>query len=278
MSDLTNAKDIYGGKVYIENEVESPFVRTGPLITPERLRMNFLLGIPLVGFIKDPITKQFPVITDDILASIINRAVTTAEMETGLIIFPTEINDKYPFHRPDYDSFSYFRVKNTPLSKIIKLAITPANNLDIYIIPNDWISFEDTTRINVIPINTSLVTGGAIPENTATGSAFLSVMGRSWYTPAFWSLDAIYGFDEGKIPTVINEVIGIIAALDVLSQLAATFRTTSNSLSIDGTSQSASGPGPNIYAIRIKDLMDKKKDLVKKIKHEYGLGTFSADL
>jgi hypothetical protein len=69
----------------------------------------------------------------------------------------------------------------------------------------------------------------------------------------------------------VNQLIGIIAAMQVLSQVAAAYAgSTSTSLGIDGMSQSVSTPGPNRYQIRIEELRAHRALLVKKIKKSYG--------
>ena len=72
------------------------------------------------------------------------------------------------------------------------------------------------------------------------------------------------------MPRVINEIIGINAALEILSLLQATNKSQSYSLSVDGLSQSSTTPGPQVYQARIDFLLKKKDGLVKKIKNTYG--------
>jgi hypothetical protein len=77
------------------------------------------------------------------------------------------------------------------------------------------------------------------------------------------------------VPVVINEIIGINAALDVLTSLAATYRMGSYSLSVDSMSQSVSTPGPQIYDARIKFLLEQKERTIKLLKNMYGLNFVS---
>lgn len=279
MSDLSKAKPPVGA-VFPENATESPFIRTEPLLTAQQLRQRFLFGIPLVGLIRDPINGQFPVVTDDMLTDTILRATNQLEMESGLDIFPVERHEKHPFLRADYEQFAYFRLKNRPVSNMLRLTVTPANGTDIYVIPNEWIetAYMATGQINIVPITIALIGGGTIPANSAGGAAFLSILSRNWFTPAFWQINYISGFDEGHVPKMVNELIGIIAAMDILSMLAATIRHTSQSLSIDGLGQSSTTPGPLLYMQRIQQMMLKKEELLRKLKMMYGLNFFSNDV
>jgi hypothetical protein len=76
----------------------------------------------------------------------------------------------------------------------------------------------------------------------------------------------------------MNEVIGCNAALEVLNSLQVTNRAQSYSMSIDGTSQSVSTPGPAQYQGKIDYLMQKRDGIVRRLKNLYGLGVFSSNV
>jgi hypothetical protein len=81
------------------------------------------------------------------------------------------------------------------------------------------------------------------------------------------------------IPVPVNDLIGYYAAIEILSMLAATYaRSTSQSLSIDSFSQSAGGPGPQLFAKRMEELMALRDALKKKIKTAYGQKIFSGQV
>lgn len=279
MADFTDSKSSVGS-VYPENAVESPWIRTEPLITPEKLRMRYLFGIPLVSRLPDPITKKYQVMTDDILSDYILRAVSVVETETHLTIFPVVLHEKHPFHRLDYESFGYFRTKHRPVQSVLKIAVVPANNIDVYIVPLDWVTtaYLPHGQINIVPITIATVGGATIPANSVSGAAFLSILSRHFWVPEFWQIDYVAGFEEGAVPRIVNELIGITATIDILSQLAATFFNTSNSLGIDGMSQSSAGPGPQVFLTRIGELKEKKDMLIKKLRSMYQTTLFAADL
>ncbi len=68
----------------------------------------------------------------------------------------------------------------------------------------------------------------------------------------------------------INELIGMRAAMDILSSLAPTYSKTSYSLGLDGMSQSQSGPGNQLYKLRLDELKEQYDKMTKKIKAMYG--------
>lgn len=280
MGDYTNSKPGLGD-VFPDGGTDTTWNRTEPLITPEKLRTKHLFGIPLVSALKDPITKQAMVMTPDLLQDYIDQACATVELETGLIIFPTAFEEKYAWDKCDYDSFGYFRLRKRPCASLESITVNLSSNDDIFQVPLQWVETANLYQgqVNIIPLTIALTNGqpSAIPTS-AGGALLLSVFqGRSWWIASFWKIKGTYGFPNGLLPKVMNDLIGCVAAMEVLSQLAATYgKTSGSSMSIDGMSQSVSTPGPEIFTPRLKDLAEKRARLTKKLKSYYGIGTFQA--
>jgi hypothetical protein len=162
--------------------------------------------------------------------------------------------------------------------------VRPANSIPgvdgpVFSIPLDWVETANLAKgqVNIIPINIATLTGGQIlaTGGAGNGSFFLSVMASQGWIPAYWYVEYTVGFPEGKIPRVVNEAIGIQAAILVLQQLqAARALVNSQSASMDGFSQSVSGMGGQTYAKAIELLMGQLTALQKKLKTMYGLTTF----
>lgn len=275
MADYENSKPVIGD-VFPSTAVDSAWVRNEPLITPEKLKRKHLFGIPLVSGMKDPVTGRAERLTNDDLADYIDTAVGLAELETGLTIFPTQYKEKHAWDRQEYDSFGYFRLDQRPIASVEKITVNLSNNDDIYVVPNEWIEVGNAKfgQLNIIPLTIALTSGNpvAIPT-TAGGALLLSIFqGKSQWVASFWQVLYTAGFPDGLLPKQVNDLIGTIAAMEVLSQLASTYGKSSGaSLSIDGASQSVSTPGPEIFTKRMKDLQDKRTMLVGKLKNLYGL-------
>jgi len=276
MADFTNNKPTIGD-VFPSGAVDSSWVRTEPLITPEKLIRKHLFGIPLVSGMKDPVTGRAARLTNDDLADYIDTAVGLAELETGLTIFETQFKEKHAWDRQEYDSFGYFRLDQRPLSAVQKITVNLSSNDDIYEVPLQWVEIGNAKfgQLNIIPLTIALTGSGnpvAIPT-TAGGALLLSIFqGKSQWVASFWQIVYTAGFPDGQLPKVVNDLIGTIAAMEVLSQLASTYgKSSGSSLSIDGASQSVSTPGPEIFTKRMKDLADKRQMLTGKLKNLYGL-------
>jgi hypothetical protein len=211
----------------------------------------------------------------------IEEAVILAEAECKIDIFPKQYREKHAFDRPAYDNWGTMALRHKPVWSLEELTITPATNEAIFRIPNEWIDtgLLHQGQINMIPLTVAMKTG-AIPLTTAPGgAAFMSIFGNRHWIPAFFETVYTTGFPDGKIPGIINQYIGTIAAMEVLSMLAATYaRSSSGSISIDGTSQSYSSPGPELFGPRISELADKRKWLIGRIQAQLGMKFISSNV
>ena len=252
-----------------------------PLLTPQQLRDRFLFGLPLVSGIKDPVSHKAAVMTDDLIKDTIDRAVAMVEADTSLCIFPQIVEEQHPFDQCEYLQFGYFRTKHRPVCGVHKLSVMPSTQQDIFIVPQEWVSSDGLTegRIQILPMTAALGSGGFIPATSAGGAVFLQILGNRPWLPSFWHIQMTCGFPDALLPKVVNEIVGTKAAMEVLSMLGATYaRTTSQSLGIDSLSQSTSGPGPQIYLVRLEALEKKYEQLKHKLKVMWGMTLFSGNV
>jgi hypothetical protein len=277
MADYTNSK--IGPKVAPENALETEHNRLEPILSPEELRNRHIFGIPLVSQMQDPFSGRPLVMTDEMIKDIIEGAVNQAETELDIDIWPVKRRVKHPFDRNTYESFGYFQLEHRPITSLDKLSVTPANQQDVYIVPLEWVETSYLVRgqLNIIPMTAAFIQGGYVPAGSTGGSFFLAVLGNRYWVPAYWQIEYTSGYVDSMVPRVVNDFIGTIAALEILSMLAVTYaRSQSHSLGIDGMSQSVSTPGPAIFQIRISELEEKKKRLMGKLKAMMGRKIFSS--
>jgi len=268
------------GAIYSENAIADSRFTLEPLLTVEQLRTRYLFGIPLMSPFPDPITKKRTVMTEPMLKDIIVGAVSKAEADCKLDIFPVYRKEKDAFDINLYNSLGYFMLPHRPCYALVKLSVTPSNEQDVYVVPNQWIEGAYLVRgqFNIIPLTVAFVQGTYIPQQSSGGAAFLQILGNKAWIPAWWQYEYISGYPGGSVPRIINDYVGCLAALEILSMLSALYRTTSHSLGADGLSQSVSGPGPNLYGPRLKDLEEKRVRLQGQIRAFYGYKIFSATL
>lgn len=276
MSDLHNSKG-YGTAMYPVHALQTSGLmkRVEPLLTPEQLKSRFLKGIPLFFANGDTFS-------DDDLKDRIYLASNQVELDLKTTLVREQRQEKLPFKYEDYKAYIHLTAEQGPIVSIESLAIVSADKNNIFQIPAQWIEAANFAKriVNVIPLLAAYGVNSVQGAVGNAGIAFLTVLGGLNWVPAYWQIQYTSGISnkEGLIPTNVNELIGCIAAIDMLSQIAATFIHTSQSQSQDGISQSSSGPGPRIYQLRIEELMAKRTRLEKELRaifsNKFILGNF----
>lgn len=275
MADYTNSRLAHGA-MHPQNAIESTWARLEPLISPGELVFRKLFGIPLVSGWS--LTPRLPPqkITDDMLKDVIRRMVNRLEAESKIVIMPTKFLERKAFDRQEFDSFGYLQLNNRPVSSVDKLAIQDTSLNDIFVMPSAWISAAYFTRgrINIIPLSPAQ-TSATFSAMTGTGGSFgsstLAVLSLPGNIPAYWTVEYTAGFPEGQVPAIANELVSIMAAMEVISLLAPTYaRGGSHSLGIDGLSQSISNPGAELFKVRMEELEKEREKAMKTWKGIFG--------
>lgn len=270
--DDTNSKN-NGTAMYPvhANQVSGLLRRCEPFLTAAMLKSRYLKGIPL----------QFPngdEFSDDDLTDKIMLAMNEAELLIGTTITREQFREKLPFDMALYNAFMHMKTEHGPIISLEELAIVASNNVNIYQVPSSWIETANFSKnlINVIPLlaafGSTSVSGTPVGANGQNvGAAFLAIWtayGNAGQVPAYWQVTYTAGVSnkEGQVPIAVNELIGVIAAMAILSLIAPSNIYNSQSLSQDGISQSSSGPGVNLYVRRLEELEKKKQELISKLK------------
>jgi len=259
---MSNYPKDYGTNAYPVGAINTSDVlrRIEPILTPEKLVSRYLKGINLSQY------------NDDELKDIISLAADKAELLIDTTITPVVRKEKHPFDRNLYISFIHIMANFGPILQINKLCIRSSNDKNIFEIPADWIESARfyQKQINIIPLTVVGATGISEGQPTgAAGLAFIAAMngGINW-VPSYWEVEYTTGVStkEGQVPAIVNDLIGTIAAINILGNLGPQNKNTSVSISHDGISQSSSNPGPNVYQARIAELSAERDMAVKKIK------------
>lgn len=266
------------GSVYPISAVDTSgnFDRIEPLITPEILKEDWLFAVPLF----DPKTQTR--ITNDMLKRMIVRATSQLEMDLKINIAPVRRKVKLAYDRNLARYFNHLEVPYKPINTLLGVSIEDSNYNTLYTFPPAIIEVRNMWQgqINFGPITQGIQSGTILNNGSYMGGNGLLLIENCYMqsAPAFWVVDCITGFPENGIPTVINELIGITAAIEVLSKIQVLFKTNSQSLSHDGISQSTSGPGPQVFANRINDLKEKKASMLDQIKHIFGAAVICSNI
>jgi hypothetical protein len=249
------------------NQASGLLKRTEPLITPKQLKSRFLKGI----FEKLPLEARY---SDTELKDQINLAVNELEAELKVPIFAERFTERVPYDFTLYKSYIHIRTNHGPIRSVENFRIVSSDRTSIFTIPAQWVDTGQfhNRQISVIPLLASYTASAAISATgTSIGAAFLVLVTNSAWVPAYWEIDYVAGLcgDKGQVPIVVNQLIGAIASINILSNLASLNQYNSVSIGQDGISQSHSGLGPQIYATRIQDLTLKKQELLKQLQRMF---------
>lgn len=276
MSNFTQTKK-YGTAMYPIHAIGTSGLmrRCEPFLTPEQLVSRFLKGIPL----KFRNGDQFTV---DDLKDRIHLSMNEAELLIGTTITRESFQEKTFFDYSLYRAYIHIMSEHRPIISLEHLAIVSADGNNIFELPATWIEATNFTKglINVIPLLAAYGVNSVQGAVGNAGIAFLTVIDGLNWVPAYWQINYTAGLSnkEGNVPVPVNELIGCIAAIAILSEIAPLYIWNSQSQTQDGISQSSSGPGPRLYQLRIEELMAKRDELTRKLKSIFSTRYFVGNI
>lgn len=245
--------------------------RVGPILTVERFRNEYLWGIPK----KAILTGEE--LTDDILKQFILKGIGDLEMAVRIAVNPVKIEDRFDFERADDLMFSTRRMTRWPILSVEKLrALWPGRNETLpgqsqeIDYPTSWVTLQgDMGLVRIIPNSGTVV--NADVSFLASSAYRTAVLGGLKTWPNMWRITYIAGLNFDQIPSTVNDCIGVMAALKLLSMLGPVlFPFNSQSVGIDGMSQSMATPGPMWLQQRMAELAQERDRLVQLLKNYYG--------
>lgn len=263
MADYTDSKERSQKAYPVEaKETSGLMTRVETLITPELLKSRYLHGIDLDDYTEDELKQE------------IMLAMNEIEVFTGLTLTKVKFSERIPYDSRLYKNFLHFKTNHKPVLSVDLFAVQSSNSQDIYKLPPDWIEMglAHKGQINLLPILTVFGTSGTIASASPSGALiFLQSLSNYNWLPAFWTIEYTAGVckEDGKMPVVINDLIGLTAAMEILSAKQNLIVHTSQSLAQDGISQSSSGQGPQTYQNRIDTLQAKRDKLMARVKSIY---------
>lgn len=284
MSDYSSTKSPVSGNypLLATEGGAAGFTRVAPMLTPERLKDEFLFGIPL----KSPLTNQ--TMSDDTLKSIIAKSAAAVELKCKIDISPVQRSIKIMYDRTKFtQGWNQIDVGRANILSVEEWSIRSSNSTStvqnvqvgngegsmLFKLPLEWIDLSMAHKglLHLAPVQTtytgaSLV--GGSPASSPYAPLFIALSSLN-VIPGYWFVKFTCGFKDGGIPETINELIGIEAAIRVLSMIAPTNKYNSKSIGIDGASQGLGSAGPQWMAARLQDLKEQKAQLESLISAYY---------
>jgi len=210
--------------------------KTQPLITVQQLKDVYLTGLNIT----DPNTgEELP---DSTYQTYIDNAISMLEHYLDISIAPVENYIEHAdYESADYYNWGILELNNFPVIKVKKIDLVfyhdDQNQPESFVtIPNSWVRLSAHDGI------VRLVPSGHFPADLQVGrsGSFHPFSFRHQKIPHAWRISYDYGFENGKIPTLINTAVATMASIQALitgGNLVLGAGIANTSLSIDGLSQ-----------------------------------------
>jgi hypothetical protein len=205
-----------------------------PLINAETLQRDYLFGINLVDRNGDPMSAET-------IQLAVDNAASWLEHYLDIHVIPYLVVEDKDYRLNDYAEWGYIPLNEYPVISFVQMEMVYFRDQDgvpetIQVIPNNWIRLQNHDGIVRLIPNARFPATLQIDQS---GNFFPEVL-RSNLVPHLWRLTYWAGFDDGAVPMIINQAIGLLAAINLMAiDGIAVFGPgiASTSLSIDGLSQ-----------------------------------------
>lgn len=235
------------------------------------LRRIYLFGVDLTGDDAAP----FPL---EMFAHYIRQAIDQVEHMLDIYLLPRKIIERHDFYRRDYESYGFLKLNTKPCISVQEVSLEYPLDTKVVVFPADWVRLDrHAGQVHLLPAR-----GTFTQSLVSAGGGYLPlVFGGADFIPDLWRVEYFAGFELGKVPPVIKEVVGMYAALGGLNlagDLLAGAGVASKSLSIDGLSSSVSttsSPEFSGYGSRILEYTRALKDKMPALHRFYHGGRMS---
>lgn len=245
-------------------DITGQFERYGSLPTPTDMKSRALFGIPL----KSQLTGEE--VTDDMIKHYVDSAISQLEHELDLYITPVTFEEKHDYKKHEFTwNYNYLKLNHPNVICIEKVELSFSNGSEqgfvdfplehVHLMPQEGV-------MQLVPAFGTSLSGFLLSAFSGTQFHALRAIGLNEF-PGGVRVKYQSGFEEGKVPKAVIELIENMAAYKLLTFVGPLlFPYTSVGVSIDGTSQSVGTPGPQFLAQRINDLNNiimQQKDAIK---------------
>lgn len=235
------------------------------LLTAQQLKDAYLTGVKQIDSSGQPFSNA---VYDQALKS----AVSWFELKTKVHV--TQINvvdEQHDYIRDWYDQFSWLNLYEYPVGEVTSMSAVYPTGQTILLFPSNWIKLRAKAgQIQLVP------TAGSLSQVlVGQGGSYLPLLsGRLSNLPDLFLVSYTAGFAAGAIPDLVNEIIGLRAAIHVMSTSGSSVLEPgiqTKSVSIDGLSQSTAAMvgqfGP--YSGRINEYQRRIDDDIETLMQEY---------
>jgi hypothetical protein len=275
-TDLSGHEDYYYRSSYynsitsLESSQSDPQQGEGDsaldVLSVEELKTNYLFGLDMT----DEAGNAFP---STMFEHYIKTAVSWVEQRLDLPLRPKRIDvEKHDFIREDYDKYIWLETDLFPVIDVEEIKLVLPGNQVVQNFTREWIHVtKESGQIQIVPGTGS---AGTILLG-ASGAWIPFIYGINRLIPdAFW-IKYTAGFESGKIPYLLKDMVGKVASygpLFLAGELLLGAGIVSSSVGIDGLSQSVgtmASPSGGAYSSRIKAYQEEVKEAIPELIRYY---------
>lgn len=250
-------------------EEQQPAVqRFSTLPTAAEVKARYLFGIPLVS----ALTQE--TVADETIDYHVMAAISELEHVLDISITPVTYTEKHDYIRENFTwNYNYMKTDHSPILNVEKLELSFSNEMavpgfvnfpleHVHVMPQEGV-------VQLVPAFGTSLSGFLLSAFSGTQFHALRATGMNNF-PGGVRITYTAGFEPGKIPALIAQLVGIMGAINVLSMLGPIlFPHTSVSIGIDGVSQGTGTFGPKHLNDRIEQLNKEKDRLLDAVKGYY---------
>jgi hypothetical protein len=237
---------------------------TGLVISPGELKRNYLYGITESSPFANKLNLSF---SDEDIEFYIRAAQKEIENYLAIKLFRQVFWEKLQFNNDDWRTWGFIKTNMMVVQPLKLEGFLNTTKMAVY--PLDWLSAkaESTDELYdrsvwLVPAgNTGAVTNAVIFAGLLPNLGYLNA-GR---IPNYWTFTYVTGFN--KIPYDVLQSVGQLASISLLliagSNVLGFPGLQSQSIAIDGLSQSISSSAMNAYGTRIKAVADQLENRMK---------------
>jgi len=202
------------------------------IVSVADLKSNYLFGLDLTN---DEGT-EYP---DSLYEFFIKSAVSWLEHRLDIPIRPKTITEElHDYFKEDYNKYIWIHLKEYPVISVDEVRMVLPGEQVVMTFESDWIHIQkESGQLQLVP---GVGVAGSIL--LGAGGAYIPLIyGNNKFIPDAFRVDYTAGFETGKVPPQIADLIGKKASfgpLNIAGDLLGGAGIASQSISLDGLSQS----------------------------------------
>lgn len=268
------------GSYYLHVETEDTLIEGDSetfdivLLTPWMLKNVYMAGLPFVD-------KTGVALDDALITTMVELAIGDIEEDTQIFFYPKTVRTE-----PSADEIGTYDLAKDRLTYIWRdMRLIPFLNLPSYMVQSiEWLrGYQGNLVIDIPSSWLKLSVKRGTVQIVANTTALMGYVGTSgWFIflgaltadiANFWDVKYTAGWDESKedFPRNFLYLIGIGTSLKIAPILSDALKRgiSSESLSMDGVSESQSVSGKILLEGRIERYTTEYQDHIKRIKNKY---------